>query len=342
MADHLGLTARSLVSRRFDLVVVGGGPAGLAAAVYGASEGLDTLTIEALAPGGQAGTSSRIENYLGFPSGVSGGELTDLAITQALRFGARFSMPCAVRDLTIGPDGFTLALADGALVEARVVVVATGARYRRLPRSSASTSSRAAASTTRRPRSRPDSSPAHPWWSSAAATRRGRPRCSSPGRVGRSPSRCAAPTWALSMSAYLSERIQADPAIEVRLATEVTALLGDDLLDAVTVTSVGVDEVIDAAALFSFIGAVPSARWLEGVVEIDGDGFIRTCRDLMPDGGERPWRGVGRIPLPYETSQPGLFAVGDVRSGSIKRVAAAVGEGSAVVRSVHHHLTTVA
>jgi thioredoxin reductase (NADPH) len=338
VAQHLGLTIESIPQRCFDLIVVGAGPAGLAASVYGASEGLSTLNIESELPGGQAGTSSRIENYLGFPSGVSGGELTDLAMTQALKFGATMSTPCAVTGLSERGGHLVVNLSDGTEIAGRAVVAATGAHYRRLDV--------------------PELRRFEGTGVFYAATEiegrmvAGRPVCVVGG--GNSAGQAAlflakndctvsilirGADLGHSMSRYLADRIEAHPSITVRTGTQVVALAGDGELASCSVTTAGEEDELKVAALFSFIGAAPNSGWLSGCAALDPAGFVRTDRALEPGDLGPEWEALGRTPLPFETSRPGLFAVGDVRSGSMKRVASAVGEGSAAIRSVHEHLS---
>ena len=342
LAEHLGLTYQAVPGSSFDLVVIGAGPAGLAASVYGASEGLTTVTLEAIAVGGQAGTSSRIENYLGFPQGLSGFDLADRASLQAQRLGARITNPCQVVALHTEAGWHVVELADGSQVPARAVIVATGAEYRR---------------------------PAVEGWEGfegsgihyAATQTEG--RLWGGARVGVIGGGNSAGQAALflagkgcevhvlirgaglesSMSRYLIDRIDADSRITVEARTEVRTLHGDGRLDGVTVerTAGGAHERLDLAALFCFIGAVPATSWLNGGLATDDRGFVRTDRDLDAADLGPAWDGIGRAPLPFETSVPGVFAAGDVRAGSIKRVAAAVGEGSTAVRSVHDHLSVV-
>ena len=337
LADYLGLTVGSLPDRRFDLIVVGAGPAGLAAAVYGASEGLRTLVLELVAVGGQAGSSSRIENYLGFPTGISGGDLTQRATVQAQKFGAFLSSPCAAVSLREEAGHLVVRLSDGTDVAGEAVILATGARYRRLG------AGRLAEF---------ESSGVY----YAATELEARLCAGSPVVIaggGNSAGQAAlfladagsavtivirGPDLAASMSRYLFDRIQADKRIAVRRNTKIVALEGDQTLSGVRVTGPGGDETLSCLALFSFIGADPASEWLSGCAALDHRGFVLTDRYLAPELlGER-WDALGRSPLPFETSHPGLFAVGDVRSGSTKRVAAAVGEGSAAVRSVHEFL----
>jgi len=334
VADHIGLALRPDDRHDFDVIVVGGGPAGLAAAVYGASEGLHTILLDRVAVGGQAAASARIENYLGFPTGLSGIELTSRALAQANKFGAQVSSPCDVLALDSHDGHLHVALSNQDVLDARAVVIATGARYRKLPLEG---------------------------WSDYegvgiyyAATEMEARACASQrvSVVGGANSAGQAalflanagsqvdlvvrgPELAAGMSQYLVDRVQAHPSIAVHPATQVTALHGGDTLDAVTLTSsAGVSVERDCRGLFCFIGAQPATEWLTGVA-VDEDGFIRTDRDLTSDDLCATWSLLGRAPLPYETSVPGVFAAGDVRSGSMKRVASAVGEGASAIRSVH-------
>jgi thioredoxin reductase (NADPH) len=338
VGQELGLTVDSITQRCFDLVVVGAGPGGLAASVYGASEGLDTITLESVVPGGQAGTSSRIENYLGFPNGISGAELTNLATTQALKFGARLSTPCDVVALRECAGHLVVALADGTELAGRAVVAATGARYRRLPVPQL-----------------PRYEGAGVYYEATEIEARlvgGAPVIVVGG--GNSAGQAALFLAELgsavslvirghdlgkSMSSYLADRILAHAAITVCHGTECVALHGDDALAAVTVTTADGERDLPAAGLFSFIGATPTSAWLSDRCALDAAGFVRTDRSLADDDLGPAWEALGRGPLPFETSQPGLFAVGDLRAGSVKRVASAVGEGSAAIRSVHEHLS---
>jgi thioredoxin reductase (NADPH) len=337
LATYLGLTVDSLPERCVDLVVVGGGPAGLAAAVYGASEGLRTLIVEMVAVGGQAGTTSRIENYLGFPTGISGGDLTQRAVVQAEKFGAHLTSPCAATSLREEAGHLVVRLADGTDVAGRAVIVASGARYRRL-----------------------DVARLEDYEGNGvyyAATEMEARLCAgspvvvagggnSAGQAALFLAEAGSPVTVVirgqnldqSMSRYLVDRIEADDRIEVRTNTRVTGLDGDQSLTAVRVTDSDGDEALRCAALFSFIGAEPSAAWLSGCAALDERGFVLTDRSLAPEHLDGRWDTLGRRPLPFETNHPGLFAVGDVRAGSTKRVAAAVGEGSASVRSVHEYL----
>ena len=341
LAQLLGLTFESPPGYTFDLVVVGTGPAGLAAAVYGASEGLDTVSLDGEAMGGQAGTSSLIENYVGFPNGISGDELADRAAIQARRLGARLNAPCEVTGLRPGSTFHTLLLADGSELPARAVVVATGARYRRLPVpdlerfEGAGVYYAATAIEARDCSSRP-----------VVVVGGGNSAGQAALYLAQGGSRVSIvirrDSLAATMSRYLVARIEADPAIEVVGDTEVRELTGRDHLDEVVLehTPTGERRTVACAGLFCFIGAEPATGWLGDVVTLDGAGFVLTDRDLPEDVATGPTF-AARPPLPFETSVPGVFAVGDVRHGSLKRVAAAVGEGSSVVRAVHDHLARV-
>jgi thioredoxin reductase (NADPH) len=332
LAEALGLGRRPDGDRLFDAIVVGGGPAGLAAAVYGASEGLDVAVLEAVAPGGQAGATSRIENYLGFPEGISGTELTTRATMQAQKFGALLASPCRVDRLTAKGKQFSVLLADGTELSARTVVAATGAIYRRLPLAS---------------------------WQRLegagiyyAATDLEAGLCAgSPVLVlggGNSAGQAAlylarhcprvtivirSDSFAASMSQYLINRVAASPRIDVAMSTTIQAVDGGEHLESVTLrdTATGSTWRLAATGLFCFIGALPASNWLPEEVACDDDGFVLTDIAVPPR--------TGRPRLPYEASVDGLFAAGDIREGSMKRVAAAVGEGSSVIRSIHRYLS---
>ena len=324
-----------------DLVVVGGGPAGLAAAVYGASEGLSTLLLEAVALGGQAAASSRIENYLGFTSGISGAELTGRATIQAQKFGAQLTSPSAVTAITTDAATFSINLADGTDLAARTIVIATGVRYRTLPLPRWSEFEGAGiyyAATDLEVRLVAP----HPVAVVGGANSAGQAALYLAGA--RSPVNLIVRGADLrkDMSAYLADRISANPLITVRLGSEVSALHGEHHLTAITATDNAsqTTSTLPCRALFSFIGAAPATDWLDGVY-LDRHGFILTDAALPEDALTATWPHLDRRPLPFETSMPGVFAVGDVRAGSMKRVAAAVGEGASAVRSVHQVLAAM-
>ncbi|MFI5891842.1 FAD-dependent oxidoreductase [Actinoplanes sp. NPDC051513] len=331
LSQHLGLTYRRTPKGVADLTIVGAGPAGLAAAVYGASEGLETVLLDAVATGGQAAASSRIENYMGFPFGLSGAALTGRAAVQALKFGAHLGSPCGVRALRSSPGGHVITLVDGTEIPTRTVLIATGAAYRNLPLERwpdfvgsgiyyAATDLEAQAVA------------GLPVTVVGGANSAGQAAIYLARRAGKVTLVARGSDLYAKMSSYLVERILADPGIEVRTATQVTALHGEERLDQITLTSTDASAPCGCFGLFCFIGAAPATSWLSDVA-LDPKGFVLTDLQL----GSR-WTGAGRDPLPFETSVPGVFAAGDVRLDSMKRVAAAVGEGASAVRSVHRAL----
>jgi thioredoxin reductase (NADPH) len=337
VADYLGLTIDRLPGRCFDLVIVGGGPSGLAAAVYGASEGLRTLGVDMVAPGGQAGTSSRIENYFGFPTGISGSELAQRGFVQAEKFGAQLTAPCQATGLKEQAGHLVVELSDNSEVAARAVIAATGAKYRRLEVDRIE-----------------DFEAKGVYY--AATDLEVRLCAGSPAVVvggGNSAGQAAifladhessvtvvirGAELRASMSSYLVQRLEDHPRIDILASSQIVGLEGEEYLTSVRIK--GPDGLIErpSAALFSFIGADPNSGWLSGCAALDEHGFVLTDRSLTAEHLVGPWIALGRPPLPYETSHPGLFAVGDVRSGSTKRVATSVGEGSAAVRSIHEYL----
>lgn len=336
LAAKMGLGVAGPQPALCDMVVVGAGPAGLAAAVYGASEGLDTLVVEAMALGGQASTSSRIENYLGFPAGISGSELAARAAMQVEKFGARVVVPGEAIELDSEDGHYVVHLAGGDRVAGRTLVVATGARYRRLDV--------------------PGLGEYEGLGVYYAATQAEAQMCendpvlivgggNSAGQAAVFLAEHAAKCRLVirgddlgrSMSRYLVDQIERDPRLEVVTSSRIVALHGEGGLESVTTEDARSGERRDqpCKALFVFIGADPHTEWLSGKVAMDAKGFLYTGRDVDGDdlseyNGERPFF--------LETSRPGLFAVGDVHSGSIKRVASAVGEGSMAVRLVHQRL----
>jgi thioredoxin reductase (NADPH) len=337
LAHFLGLTIERLPDRCFDLVVVGGGPAGLAASVYGASEGLRTHGVEMTAPGGQAGTSSRIENYLGFPLGISGSELTQLAVIQAEKFGANLTVPCTAVSLRNHAGHLVVRLSDGTDVAGRAVIAATGAAYRRLDASRLADFEGSGvyyAATEMEAR----------MCGAAPVVVVGGGNSAGQAAIFLSQGGCAvtivirAADLRQSMSRYLVDRIEANPRITVRTETTVAGLDGGDSLQTLHLEGPDGGVTLDCRGLFSFIGADPSSGWLSGCAALDEGGFVLTDLSLGPEQLHDGWDALDRRPLPFESSHPGLFAVGDLRAGSTKRVAAAVGEGSAAVRSVHQYL----
>ena len=316
-----------------DLLVVGAGPAGLAASVYGASEGLSALTVESVAVGGQAGTSTRIENYLGFPAGLSGADLTARAALQAAKFGAQISVPVQAVGLQPGAGVHLVHLSDGTQVGARAVVIATGARSRRLDLDGLA----ALEGTGVYYAATPEEASRHAGDAVAVVgggNSAGQAAVFLAARTRRVYLLVRRDDMAATMSGYLSDQLTRHPNIEILARTEVAALHGEGELRGLTVADRrdGTRRELDARALFVFIGADPPTGWLQDVLALDRSGFVLTGSDAPAT--DEP--AAGRLPL--ETTVPGVFAAGDVRSGSIKRVASAVGEGSMAVRLVHDHL----
>ena len=324
VAAYLGLDFDARDTSELDLLIVGGGPAGVAAAVYAGSEGLKALVIEDCAIGGQAGTSSRIENYMGFPTGISGADLTYRGQMQAMKFGTRFAMPRRVEQLSRIDRGFCATLDDGDMICARSVLVATGVQYRRLPvdRLAEFEGSGIYYAAT-------DMEARFCRNSQAVIIGGG----NSAGQAAMYLSRSARHVHLLvrgsslsdSMSAYLRQRLESDPRISIHFGARLKALEGDDRLSAVVVEKTDGEDRIEAPALFIMVGAAPNTGWLSGLVELDEKGFVKTGPDVGAESA-------------YETSAAGIFAVGDVRSSSVKRVASAAGEGSVVISSIWSRL----
>jgi thioredoxin reductase (NADPH) len=342
LARRIGLKGGEAPAGMVDLLVVGAGPSGLAASVYGASEGLETVAVDGVATGGQAGTSSKIENYLGFPSGISGAELAERATIQAEKFGARIGVPCQAVSLRRDDGHYVVGLDDGQELAARTVVVATGVRYRKLPIGGLEpyegTSVFYAATLMEAQVCRNDPVVVVGGGNSA-------------GQATVFLSRYAAEVHlvvregdlGVSMSRYLADRIEQAPNVEVITHSEVRDVTGNGALEAVVIEDnrTGERRTLPARALFVFIGAEPHTAWLGDQVALDESGYVLTgheAADAAADNGH--WEALERPPLLLETSLPGVLAVGDVRRGSIKRVASAVGEGSMAVRLVHEHLQT--
>ncbi|HEV7580599.1 MAG TPA: FAD-dependent oxidoreductase [Mycobacterium sp.] len=334
LADTLGLSTQ-LSKDFYDLIVIGGGPAGLAAAVYGASEGLRTVLIERTATGGQAGQSSRIENYLGFPDGVSGGQLADRARRQAEKFGAELITARTATTLEINGSKRTVRFADGGSVDAHAVILATGVSYRQLDATGC------AELTGRGVYYGAATSVASECKDEDVYVIGG---ANSAGQAAMFLSRDAASVTIVvraasleaSMSYYLIQQIKENPKITVRTCSEVHCAVGTDHLEKLTLADnrTGTTEDVTCARMFIFIGAAPRTEWLDGVLARDDHGFLLTGPDLRNVCG---WA-LDRPPHHLETSVPGVFVAGDVRSESAKRVAAAVGEGSMAVMLVHRYL----
>jgi thioredoxin reductase (NADPH) len=334
LAEHLGLSYRRSADKPVDLTVIGAGPAGLAAAMYGASEGLATVLLDAVGTGGQAAASSRIENYLGFPSGVSGADLTGRAALQSLKFGAELSSPCVVVALDTASEQLGVVLADGTDISTRAIIIATGARYRALPLDRWSDFEGAGiyyAATELEARA----CAGGPVTVVGGANSAGQAALFLAARGNAVTVAVRGHDLGAGMSTYLVDRLMADPRITVRTSAQVTGLRGEASLEEITLTDPSGEQIDQACrGLFCFIGAQPATDWLKGVA-LDADGFVLTDVRLTSEDLGDTWTGLGRAPLPFESSVPAVFAAGDVRHGSMKRVAAAVGEGASAVRSVH-------
>ena len=338
IADCLGLNEAVDQGRLRDILIIGAGPAGLAAAVYGASEGLDVLLLESEAPGGQAGSSSRIENYLGFPTGISGLELAGRALTQAEKFGAELMIAKGARRLSCDKKPYAIEIDGGTRVPAKTVVIATGARYRKLGVADLGRYEGAGVYYSATPME--------------SQLCRGEEVVvvgggNSAGQAAVFLAQTASRVHILvrgsglseSMSRYLILRLEQNSTIVIRPHTEIVALEGDHHLERVSWRD-GTGEVTthDIRHVFSMTGAIPSTSWLDGCIALDGNGFIKTGPDLSKEDLTAARWPLARSPHLLETSIPGVFAVGDVRMGNVKRVASAVGEGSIAISFVHEVL----
>jgi thioredoxin reductase (NADPH) len=339
LADCLGFNDAIDQTHLRDVVIVGAGPAGLAAAVYAASEGLDVLVVEADAPGGQAGTSSRIENYLGFPNGISGIDLAGRAAAQALKFGAEILIADNAARLTCERLPYAIEINGGRRLAARAVIIATGAAYRRLELENLERFEGAGVYYAATPMESRLCEGADVIIVGAG---------NSAGQAAMFLAESARSVHMLmrgdgpaaSMSRYLIRRIEDHPSITMYPRTEITELEGDRHLERVRWRDKqsGKTETRDIRHVFSMTGAVPTTTWLQKCLALDAKGFIKTGADLTPEDLAAARWSAGRSPHPLETSLPGVFAVGDVRHGSAKRVASAVGEGANAVTSVHQVL----
>ncbi|QSJ20272.1 FAD-dependent oxidoreductase [Nostoc sp. UHCC 0702] len=341
IAEKIGLKTRPKMPF-YDLTIVGAGPAGLAAAVYGASEGLRTVLIEREAPGGQAGTSSRIENYLGFPGGVHGGDLAKRAVTQAQKFGTEILSPQEVIDVRLNGQYRLITLADGSQLSTHTLIIATGVSYRKfnIPGSEKLTG-------------------AGIYYGAAmteALTCKGEDvfivgAGNSAGQAAVYLSKYAGSVNLVvrgdslkkSMSQYLIDQIEDIDNINVKVLTQVKEFIGEDKLEAISIFNsiTGEVETLPTNALFSFIGAKPRTDWLQDIVERDEHGFILTGANAIRNGMSPKGWTIERDPFFLETNVPGIFAIGDVRCNSVKRVASAVGEGAIAVQLIHQYLASV-
>ncbi len=341
VAKHIGLNPE-VKNEIYDVVVIGAGPAGLAASVYGSSEGLKTLLVERKAPGGQAGTSSRIENYLGFPTGLSGSDLTKRAVTQSKRFGTDFLSPQAVKTIELQDNYKKIILADDRIIMTKAIVITTGVDYRQL------------------------STPGIEKFTGAGvyygAANTEATACknkdvfivgggNSAGQAAMYLSKFAKQvniiirrdSLSYTMSSYLIDQIKGVKNIAVCPLREVIEVKGNERLEQLVIKQVETGETYteDAAALYIFIGAKPYTDWLGGLVIINDKGFIETGRELQHyDNFQKLWK-LERDPYLLETSCPGIFAAGDVRAGAMTRVASAVGEGSMAISFVHKYLVEI-
>ncbi|ORM35705.1 cyclic nucleotide-binding domain-containing thioredoxin-disulfide reductase [Williamsia sp. 1135] len=338
LARVVGLAVADAAKDVYDLVVVGAGPAGLAASVYGASDGLNTVTLESIAAGGQASTSSRIENYLGFPAGVSGSELAERAVIQAGKFGARILVSAEVTGLGSEAGNHVLRLADGGTVHARAVVLAAGAQYRKLAvqgiEALEGTSVYYAATYQEARICGTD-----PVAIVGGGNSAGQASVFLAGHVSHVHLLIRGDDLGKSMSRYLVDQIEHHPRVTVHRNTEIRAVHGEKYLDAIAVgdNRTGDQDTIRVRALFVFIGAVPHTGWLADAIALDDHGFVLTGIDAIHARADDNLPISGGMSRTLETSLPGLFAAGDIRRGSVKRVASAVGEGAMAVRQIHEY-----
>jgi thioredoxin reductase (NADPH) len=339
IAEALHLRTATASAELCDVVVVGAGPAGLGTAVYAASEGLSTVLVDSVAIGGQASTSSRIENYLGFPAGISGADLAERAAVQATRFGARSAVPETASALSFEDGHHVVELDDGERLRTRSVVIATGASYRRLAVANLAEFEGAGvyyAAT----QIEAQMCGGQPVVVVGGGNSAGQAAVFLARHVSRVDLVVRGSDLGAGMSRYLVDQVEESPRIEPHLHAEVRALFGNGALEAVSVqdTSTGTTRTLDVAATFVFIGADPCTGWLRDALVTDDDGFVVTGDALSLSHLDPAGDGRQRAPFALETSRPGVFAVGDVRSGSIKRVASAVGEGAMAVLLLHQYL----
>lgn len=341
IAEKIGLQTQA-GKPFYDLIIVGGGPAGLAAAVYGASEGLKTVMIEREAPGGQAGTSSRIENYLGFPVGLSGGDLARRAVTQARRFGVEILTPQEVTGIRVEDPYRFVTLGDGGEISCHALILGLGVSWRRLnvpglERLTGAGVYYGAAQTEAL------SCQGEDVYIIGGANSAGQAAMYFSKYARKVTMLVRGDSLAKSMSQYLIEQIAETPNIEVQVHSSVIEAKGETSLEAITIANAitGETQTVPATSLFIFIGAQPRTHWLDGVVERDDRGFILTGADLKHEGHRPKGWTLERDPYLLETNVPGIFAVGDVRHNSVKRVASGVGEGSICVQFVHQYLNKV-
>ncbi len=341
LARRVGLPVPDTVPDESDVVVVGAGPAGLGAAVYAASDGLTTAAMERIATGGQAGTSSRIENYLGFPGGISGADLAERAVLQAGKFGARIIVSAEITRLESGGGQHRVTLADGGSVVARAVVLAMGARYRRLavPGIESFEGNGVYYAATFQEALMCGTGPVVIVGGGNSA---GQAAVFLAAQVSRVYVVIRGDDLNKTMSRYLVDQINLHPRVTVRSCTEIREVHGNGPLSAVVTEDkrTGERHSIQTRALFVFIGADPNTSWLAGAIELDDRGFVPTGPAALYSDTDGARRSTQRQPMMLETSQPGVFAAGDVRSGSVKRVASAVGEGSMAIRQIHEYFGT--